>query len=79
MLRYAKVSAVLIVCAIVAYLCFWLYDKGGDNERARVEGENINAGQRGNESAMSWRDCRDAGGVYHFDTGKCQRTAAGNR
>lgn len=79
MLGYAKIGAVLAVCAVVAYLCFWLYDTGGDAQRARTERENINAGQRGNEGAMSWRDCRDRNGVYHFDTGKCVWTSTVHR
>lgn len=76
---YVKIAAILGVCAIVAYLSFWLYDSGADNERSKIEKENVDAAHRGLEAAMSWRDCRDRNGVYHFDTGKCSWSATGDR
>jgi len=64
------VAAVLTVVA-VAYL---IYDKGRQDVTDEVERINIEAGEAANGAVISWRSCRDAGGVFDFASGDCRRS-----
>ncbi len=78
-MSYVKLAAVAAIIVSVLSAAYIVYRHGQDAERQRVERENTDAAGQANEAAMSWRDCNERSGVYHFDTGKCVWTSAGNR
>lgn len=68
-------KAYIIAAAVAGVLVYsgYIYLKGRSHERTEIERENIEAGAKGNETSMSFRDCIDGGGVWNFETGKCGR------
>lgn len=61
-----------VVLAIVVAIAF-IYQKGKQHERDRVEKQNNEAIERGIKGANSVRACAAAGGLWDISTGKCER------
>lgn len=75
----AKIVAGLALASVVFMGVAWLLNVGGDLERAKVEKENAHAAENADEYSTNLRDCRNSGGLYNFDTGKCRRSGEGSR
>ena len=71
---YVKTGIVLAAVLAVAGAAYLLYDAGRQDVTDEVERSNIEAGEAANDAAMSWRRCRDAGGVFDFASGECRRS-----
>lgn len=71
---YVKSGIALAAVLIVAAMAYLIYDKGRQDVTDEVERTNIEAGEAANGAAMSWRSCRDAGGVFDFASGDCRRS-----
>lgn len=66
--RLALVAALVLAVGVAGYL---LYSRGEDNAFDQIEEENDKAGSAAIDSALDWRSCIDAGGVYDFGSGQC--------
>lgn len=68
-------SLKLILYAALGFLALYviwsLVDFGGDRTRNAIERQNHEAGNAADDARLDRHRCVDAGGVYHFDTGKC--------
>ena len=71
---YVKTGIVLAAVLAVAGAAYLLYDAGRQDVTDEIERSNIEAGEAANDAAMSWRRCRDAGGVFDFASGECRRS-----
>jgi hypothetical protein len=72
-------ALVVVALGVVFGIYKGIENHGADRVRAEVDRQNSRAGAAGGEARMSRGDCVDAGGVYHFDTGKCSGLAASDR
>ena len=71
---YVKAGIALATVLAVASAAYLLYDAGRQDATDEVERSNIEAGEAANGAAMSWRRCRDAGGLFDFASGECRRS-----
>ena len=71
---YVKAGIALAAVLTVVGAAYLLYDAGRQDVTDEVERGNIEAGEAANDAAMSWRRCRDAGGVFDFASGECRRS-----
>jgi len=78
-MSYLKLAAIAAIAISLLSVTYVVYHHGQEAERQRVERENTDAAGQANEAAMSWRDCNERSGVYHFDTGKCVWSSTGSR
>jgi len=72
-------TIIIVACGLAFTIYKGIESHGADKVRVEMDRQNSRAGAAGDEARMSRSDCVDAGGVYHFDTGKCSGVAAGHR
>lgn len=70
---YLIAAGVAVALAAVGWFAYEQRSIGGAAERARQEKENQNAVENADDFAATLRDCRLDGGVFNFETGKCDR------
>lgn len=44
-----------------------------EDYKVKIERQNVDAGKMADDSANNWRTCVESGGVYHYDSGNCER------
>jgi hypothetical protein len=64
----------IALAVIAAFGCVigWAYLQGASDVRQDVEIQNEEAGNAADKAELGWRQCLDAGGVFRFESGKCE-------
>ncbi|WP_376704668.1 hypothetical protein RQ479_07955 [Mesorhizobium sp. ISC25] len=72
-------AAVVVASGAVFGVYVFIKHKGAEEVRQRIERENRDAIDKGQDARMSFDDCLAAGGVYDFKRQRCSRAALGHR
>ena len=68
-----RLAGVATVAALIAAAAWWIYDRGADDAIDKVEKDNAEASDAASQARLDRARCRLAGGVWRFETGKCER------
>lgn len=74
---YLKVVAAIAAVGVIIFVFHKIRESGADSVRAAIERQNNEAGKAADDAVLDYDACRDAGRVWNFGSGRCERPAPG--
>jgi len=74
-----KVIAAIAAVGAIVFVLHKIRESGADSVRAAIERQNNEAGKAADDAVLDYDACRDAGRVWDFGAGRCQRPTPGRR
>lgn len=75
----AKLIGVLIILALAATVAAAIYRAGGKDALQGVERQNTKAGEKADDAAFDYDECRRANRLWNYVTDKCGGIAPSRR
>ncbi|QWY83533.1 hypothetical protein [Rhizobium phage RHph_X2_28B] len=70
-INWLKVGMVAAGVAAILYAAHLIREEGAEDERAKIQKENQDAGNNAEKRRSKLHMCIESGGMYDFYTGKC--------